>query len=533
NPKEFAYNMTGLDFEVIDKSGAPSAEKNIFFWNPKPVGYVDDNKEFIESFRNSPKDAYKLTATLAELGKKVIVFPRSRKRVELLVKALRESLPEKSIFPYRSGYTVEERRQIEKKLFKGEIDVIVATNALELGIDIGALDAVVTVGYPGSVSSLWQQFGRSGRGDKEGIGVFVARDDLIDQYYMERPEEFFDKALDRSVVNNENEFILFNQIACALCEMPMTAEEVEFYFGDKGLGIVGALTDEGLVKYNNHFYWFSKESPHIKTNIRGTSADEFEIREGKKLLGVCDKEHVYSTLHEGAVYLHDGEPYLVKELDEENKKAYVIKTEGDFYTNVHEDIDIDNINREQTFKTKRLEFNFAMCNVKTKMPYYTLKQFITGKVLGQKPLDLPDSNLYTQSVYFTIDKKYVQTLNGECIPLDGAIHALEHILIGVAPILINCDRNDLGGVSYSMFLDTDKPTIFIYDGYEGGIGITKELFDLKRDWFQIAYETVSKCKCRLGCPACIQSPKCGNNNQPLNKEGAKILLDCLLNEMDY
>ena len=533
NPKEFAHDMTGLDFQVIDKSGAPSGEKNIIFWNPQPVGYTDDNNEFIETFRNTSKEAYNLTITLTELGKKVIVFPRSRKRVELLVKSLRETLPHKNIFSYRSGYTREERRRIEKQLFNGEIDVVVATNALELGIDVGALDAVVTVGYPGSVSSLWQQFGRSGRGDKDGVGIFIARDDLIDQYYMERPEEFFDKALDRSVVNNENEFVLFNQIACALCEMPMTPEEVQFYFGNKGLGVVGELLDAGLVKYNNHFYWYSKESPHINTNIRGTDMDEFEIKQGNKVLGVCDYAHVYSTLHEGAIYLHDGEPYKVVELDEESKKAYVTKTEADFYTNVHEDIEIDNINREQTYKTKRLEFNFAMCNVKTKMPFYTMKQFNTGKVIGKMPLSLPDTNLYTQSVYFTIDDKYVQILSEEGIMLDGAIHALEHILIGVAPILINCDRNDLGGVSYPLFLYTDKPTVFIYDGYEGGIGVSKELFNLRRDWFNIAFDTVSKCPCKMGCPACIQSPKCGNNNQPLNKEGAQILLDCLLTEIDY
>ena len=531
NPKEFAYNMTGLDFEVIDKSGAETSSKHLFFWNPKPVVYVDKGGYSSETFRNSSKDAFMLTVTLAKLGQKVIVFPRSRKRVELMVKALREIMPDKNVFAYRAGYTTEERRKIEKQLWAGKIDVIVATNALELGIDVGALDAVVTVGYPGSISSLWQQFGRSGRGGKEGVGIFVARDDLIDQYYMDRPEEFFGKALDRSVVNNENEFILFNQISCALCEIPMTVEETLYYFGNKGLEIVGYLTDAGLAKYTDHFYWVSRESPHINTNIRGTSASVFEIKENNKLLGICDLSHVYSTLHEGAIYLHDGEPYLVNKLDEEEKTAYVSKAKGNYYTNVHEDIEIDNIKRELTYKTNRLEFNFAMCDVKTKMPYYTLKQFNTGKVLDKRPLSLPDSKLYTGSVFWTVDEKYVKALKNENIPLDGSIHAIEHILIGVAPILINCDRNDLGGVSYPFFEETNEPTVFIYDGYEGGIGIAKELFDLREDWFRIAFDTISKCKCSSGCPACIQSPKCGNNNQPLNKEGAKILLECLLSEI--
>jgi len=553
NPKEFTYNMTGLDFEVIDTSGAESGGKDIIFWNPPFISKEitpyssdtqNDNSPSFNIRKSYNQEALNLIDYFIKNNLKTIAFSRSRAGVELLTRYAREmqqnkkskSKSKNSILAYRSGYTKDDRKDIEERIFSNEISAIIATNALELGIDIGGLDISIVVGYPGNIASLWQQFGRAGRKNKDGTAILVAREDLIDQYYMNNPKDFFNKDLEKSIVNNKNEFVLYDQLSSACAELPLDTEEILEYWNTDAFNIISNLLENDLIRYNTKFYWNGKGKPSNEVNIRGTDNNLYDIilmDNLPKLLGVCDSGRIFSTLYEGAIYLHDGESYIVDRLDIDDKVAYVLPTDVDYYTIPKDTINIEDFENEEKNDFHNFELSFGMCNVKINIPMYTKKKYHTNEVLGYVPIDVPETTLHTQSVWFPICDLWVEKLNKHKFNLAGAIHALEHILIGVAPILVSCDRNDLGGVSFTSHpLSAGYPSVFIYDGYQGGIGVSCALFENKRDWFLKAHETITNCKCESGCPACIQSPKCGNNNSPLDKEGAIYLLDLILNELD-
>lgn len=530
NATVFAKSMTGLDVIPIEGSGAAKGERHIIFWNPPTIA----DSEFR---RSTGDEAIKLMLYFLLKKYRTIVFGKSRVSVELMLRSARESLAEQDpsliekLVSYRGGYTKESRREIENKIFSNKILGIISTNALELGVDIGGLDVSILAGYPQNASSAWQQFGRAGRSENPSCSILVAHNNPIDQYYMNNPEDFFSNIYEKSVVDTENPYITYDQIACAVSELSATPQEIYRDFGEQALIAISDFLDAKMMDYAGKLYWTGKNRPANEVNIRGTSGKVYNIiliGDRATLLGTCDASQVYYTLYEGAIYLHEGESYIVKRLDTEEAVAYVEETDVDYFTVSNESFNINTTNILASDEKDDFIIKYGFSDVVISTPTFTKKRIKSHEILGRIPLALPDTCLSTQSVHFNIPDEISDTALGRGFNIAGSIHALEHILIAMAPVLINCDRNDLGGVSFTEHPDTGgKPTVFIYDGYLGGIGIARELFKDYKLWFEKALQAMTACKCHDGCPSCIQSPKCGNNNSPLDKAGAVFLLESI------
>ena len=534
NAKNFAKLMTGLDFEEISESGAEKGEEEILFWNPSIIPNTDQRK-------STNSETVSLFLWFITRGYRSIVFSGSRLGVELMLRQAKDILTDfndklkNKIVSYRGGYTKESRRETEEKIFSNKILGIISTNALELGVDIGGLDVSIVSGYPQTAASLWQQFGRSGRAGHDSCSILVAKNSPIDQYYMANPKAFFDNLEEKSIVDLENPFVTYDQMACTLADLPINPYEIFNFFGENALKSVGELMDAGLAGFSGEkFFWNGKAKPATEVNIRGTSNDTYNIilieENHPKLLGTCDGSRVFSTLYQGAIYLHEGESYIVNKLDTEEKVSYVLPTSVDYYTVPNDNFQIDSTGTiAQSFCTDFF-VKLEMVNVKIKITSYSKKKIKGDTVIEKIPLDLPETILSTQAIFFNIPQNINDKLTGKGFNIAGSIHALEHILIAIAPVIINCDRNDIGGVSFTSHQETNSlPAIFIYDGYQGGLGIVRELFSIYKSWFEKALQSLSSCKCSDGCPSCIHSPKCGNNNSPLDKQGALFLLEELLN----
>ncbi|MBR4748753.1 MAG: DEAD/DEAH box helicase [Abditibacteriota bacterium] len=534
DPAELAEKLSGRPFVTVDRSGAPSGSRTIAFWNP-PVAGADG-----ELRRSAADETSRLMTEALTRGCRTIAFGKSRLSVELMTRKVKEALKDRAgdlsdkVVSYRAGYTPERRRHLEQLIFSGKVRGILSTSALELGIDIGSLDVCLSAGYPRRLSALWQQFGRVGRGENDSLCVFVAQNSPIDQYYMQNPGEFFDGKVEACVVDLCNPYVVTDQLACSLRELPRTAREIFEMFGETGLEMLSGLYEEGLAGYmGGRFVWLGTREPSGEVNIRGALGEPCSIMSmeetGVRLLGTCDAARTLWTLYEGAVYIHEGDSYIVRRLDREENCAWVEPTRVNYYTVTNESYSVSEKRALARGQTRCGFIRYGYSSVTVSVPSYTKKALQGGRILGKTPLDLPDTELYTQSVCFDVPREAADRLKGRGMDPAGAIHALEHALIAVAPILVSCDRNDLGGVSFLTHPASEgRPCIFIYDGVQGGCGICGKLFADYEAWFEKAYQAVTACPCRDGCPACVQSPKCGNNNSPLDKQGAVYLLEELL-----
>ncbi|MBN1367595.1 MAG: DEAD/DEAH box helicase [Dehalococcoidales bacterium] len=530
NPGEHAEKLAGIPFTVVDNDGSPHGGKEFIFWNP-PI--IDEAKS---TRRSSNSEATSLFTRLVSQDIRSLTFTRTRRLTELIYlyskrELARESVPlSNRIKPYRAGYLPKDRRKIEQELFSGKLLGVVATTALEMGIDIGDLDATVLTGYPGSIASTWQQTGRSGRGKESSLSFLIGLDGPLDQYFMRHPEAFFQKNYENALVNPENQYILRAHLICAAWELPLTGDD-ESYFGAAYTHERDELRQSILRERNNRWYLApSIAYPAQGINIRSTSGNNYAVIDtsNNQLMETIEDNVAFFQVYPGAIYLHQGETYLVEHLDLTNHIAYALPADVNFYTQTKEVTDLKILNVRQTKKYGDIEVNLGEVEVTNTVVGYKKKVQYTEEVIGEEPLDLPPQHFQTVALWFDLPVEAVSRLESAHHDFAGGLHATEHAAIGILPLFALCDRNDIGGVSTPFHPDTGKAQIFIYDAYPGGIGIAEKGFELIGELWDATLKVVTECPCLDGCPSCIQSPKCGNNNKPLDKKAAIVLLEGLL-----
>jgi DEAD/DEAH box helicase domain-containing protein len=532
NPVELAERLTGLeDWTHVARDGSPGASKTIAMWNP-PL-----TDEALGARRSPLAEAADVLAELVAGGARTICFMKSRRAVELMARFTQGALEELGhpelaarIAPYRAGYTPQQRRELERRLVEGELLGVVATDALELGIDIGALDAAIVVTFPGTVASLRQMWGRAGRRGR-GFAVYVAGEDALDQFFCRHPDEFWDRPVEAAILDHANEQIYASHLLCAAHEGPLEAPADEPTLGDDFEWHARRLVSAGHLRQDRHGRYVVRRAegyPAADVSLRSASADAFAIVDlsSGELLGTVEASRAFSTVHDGAVYLHMGRSYEVQGLDLDARHALVKPFDGDWYTQPKKETDTQIVRLLDRREDLGVDLSFGTVRVTETVVAYQRKRLSDHEQIDLVALDLPETSFETQALWYELPDE----LLGDH-PLDvllGSLHAAEHSQIAVLPLIAMCDRWDIGGLSTNLHPQTGRPTIFIYDGHPGGIGITRrghQLFDvLVGD----AHRLVSECPCKAGCPSCVQSPKCGNLNEPLHKAGAVELMSRML-----
>jgi DEAD/DEAH box helicase domain-containing protein len=528
NPGEHALALTGLPCEVVDNDGSPRGWKDFVFWNP-PL--MDEKKT---ARRSAHWESTTLFTELMLQGSRTLTFTRTRRLTELIYIYARDRLREESyelsqlVMPYRGGYMPEDRRRIEQELFGGKLLGVVATNALELGIDSGGLEATILDGYPGSISSTWQQAGRSGRSQGESLSFLVAWDNPLDQYFMRHPSDFFRKGFEHVLVNPANHYILQAHLLCAAWERPLDNTD-EPVFGEDFIKERDALAEEGQLRERRKKWYLAPSiaSPASKINIRSSSGEDYAVVDVStgSLMETVESSVAFFQVHPGAVYLHQGEPYLITKLDLTNRIAYAEPTRANYYTGTKE---IHNLHVLQVRSTKTVgPVNVSIGDVEVTIDVVGFKKYrqFSEELIGEEPLDLPTIRFNTVALWFDIPPHAIARIAEKGQDFAGGLHATEHAAIGILPLFALCDRNDIGGVSTPMHPDTGRSDIFIYDAYPGGIGIAEKGYDMIEELWQATLRVIAECPCEDGCPSCVQSPKCGNNNKPLDKAAARVILE--------
>ena len=531
NAGELAQRLTGLAFEEVAEDLSPRGEKLFALWNP-PI--VDDDTG---ARRGAVSETAYLLGQLASKEIRTIAFARSRRAAELLAEFARREVPgavKSRIKAYRAGYLPEERRRLERALADGELLAVAATSALELGIDVGSLDAALLAGYPGTRASMWQQAGRAGRRSGGSLAVLVANDDPLDQYLVAHPGDLFHKPPEAAVVDPTNPYVLGPHLLCAAREQPLATDELAF-FGDAAVvepAVQRLVAGGELTQRGNTLHHRGRQSPHRLVDIRSASGGQIAIvlEETGELLGTADEFRAHFTLHTGAIYLHQGEQFEVTNLDLDAGVALVRKSEADWYTQSRDITDIEIVAENDRSQIGDTPSFFGEVTVTRQVTGYVRKLHLTGEALDEVPLLMPPQVLTTKAVWWAIPNRVLDRAALKTAAVPGAAHAAEHAAIGLLPLIATCDRWDVGGVSTAYHPDTDSCAIFVYDGYPGGAGITERGFGNEERWLRATLETVRDCPCMRVCPSCVQSPKCGNGNEPLDKQGAVALLAAMLGE---
>jgi DEAD/DEAH box helicase domain-containing protein len=516
NPAAAGATLAGHDPIVIERDGSPSAERDICVWNPPLL----DAELGIRA--STLGEAATLLVGLVTRGQRTIVFAKSRRGVELVHRYAREALllhaPELAgrIAPYRAGYTPEQRRAIEGRLTTGELLGVVATSALELGVDIGLLDCSISVGFPGAISSLRQQWGRAGRRGL-GLGMLVAGEDQLDQYLARNPGQLLERPAEAAVCNPANPIVLAGHLRCAAAELPLTAADAA-HFGGGVMQLAATLPE--LMATPAGLAYRGDDHPAARISLRSSSPDTVAVieRETGALLGTVDGSRADSTVHEGAVYLHMGEQYLVAELDGTARVALVKPFRGDYYTQVKRHSATAVVAEHDAREVAGAQLWFGDIEVTEQVVGFQRKRLSDHRPIDLIALDMPERRFATEAVWFC------PTAPPDPPALLGALHAAEHAMIGLLPLLAICDRGDIGGLSTDLHPHSGRPTVFVYDGHPGGAGISRRGFELFESWVRRTASLLRECPCESGCPSCVQSPKCGNLNEPLHKAAAAGLL---------
>jgi len=530
NPAAHAENLTGLPFSVVDDDGSPYGGKDFVFWNPPLVDKARGRR------RSANAEAAGLTAKSVESGLRTLTFTRSRRLTELIHLYVRDKLandPDLAprVRPYRAGYLAADRRKIERELADGKLLAVVATNALELGIDIGHLEATVLTGYPGSVASTWQQAGRSGRRRSRSLSVLIGLENPLDQYFMHHPETFFGRSFENAIINPDNRYIVRAHLICAAWELPLS-ETDEAYFGAGFRAELEGLEQSGILR-RRRLKWYLAPSiayPAPAISIRSSSGEQFSLVDADSgaLLETSDYSTAFFQLYKGAIYLHQGETYLITESDLGAKTVRGKLSDANYYTEAR---DLTDLSVTRTLKEKTVggvKVYLGEVDVSTVMLGYRKKMQFSEEVIGEEPLDLPPWEFPTVALWFDLPAATMEEIRRAELDIAGGLHGAEHAAIAMLPMFALCDRNDIGGVSTPLHPDTGRAQIFIYDAYPGGIGIAEKGYELITSLWRETLKVISDCPCAEGCPGCIQSPKCGNNNIPLDKEAARRLLKGLL-----
>ncbi|TML97841.1 MAG: DEAD/DEAH box helicase [Actinobacteria bacterium] len=525
NPVELAERLTGLDdITLIDRDGSPQPRRQIAMWNP-PI--VD---EALAARRSALGEAADLLADLLRGGARTICFVKSRRGVELLAKLASDVVPEyeSAIAPYRAGYTPQQRREIEARLVSGELRCVVTTDALELGIDIGALDACVVVTFPGTVASLRQMWGRAGRRG-HGLAVYVAGEDALDQFFCRHPEQFLERPVEAAILDHRNDDVFRAQLVCAAHEAPLGDEDDEV-FGPEWREQARVLVAAGeLVERRGRFVLrHPQDYPAARVSLRSASPDSFAVVDvsSGELLGTVEAARAFTTVHDGAIYLHQARSYEVARLEVEERRALVQPFSGNWYTQPKKETDtwVERVLEKRS--VLGVELSFGIVSVSETVLAYQRKRLPDHEVIDLQALDLPTTEFSTQALWWELPDELLSEFPREA--LLGALHAAEHTQIAVLPLLAMCDRWDIGGLSTNLHPQTGRATVFIYDGHPGGVGITRRGFHEFDVLTADAWRLISECPCKDGCPSCVQSPKCGNLNEPLHKRGALELLGRML-----
>lgn len=521
NPMDAFKRLTGREPTLIDEDGSPQGRRTFIFWNPPPM------KDGSRASANAT--AANIVGDLTGRGLKSLTFCRARVSTELVLRYARKNLSENhqesEIESYRAGYTPKERREIEKAVAKGEIKALIATNAMELGVDIGGLDAVVMNGYPGSVSSFWQQAGRAGRGAQDGIAIMVAHDDPLEQFLLREPEVLLNKPVERIALNSENSQILSRHLLCAAHERPISAQELE-RFGPSALDLAESMDRSGELSYRSGaFYYASFEPPALGVNIRGTGGTGIKLLADGEEIGSMERWRAMQYAHPGAVYLHRGYTFLVTHLDLEQGFAEVQREDVPFYTQPVTQSSVEQLAMVRSEQFGIADYSYVGIRVTDMVTAYKQKSVDGDRVLDVIDLDFPPQTFETVAVRIDLpNQSPLESKGDDPFEYPAAIHGMEHALIGVAPLIAGCDRNDLGSAWYAVAPDTLCPCIYIFDRTPGGVGLSDQLMDSLGGWRQSARQLLETCKCKDGCPACLLSSRCEAGNEHLNKPGAIQLL---------
>jgi len=531
NPEELAERLTGLDdFEVVTDDVSPAGRKLFAVWNP-PITDEETGER-----RSALSEASWLMSRLVDEDVRTIGFVRSRRAAELLAEWTRRAVGSAArrdrVVSYRAGYLAEDRREIERRLAGGDLLAVASTNALELGIDIGSLDAAMLVGYPGTRASMWQQAGRAGRRGGDSLAMLVAQDDPLDQYLAHHPDELFDRTVEAAVIDPTNPYVMEPHLRCAARERSLGEHEVAL-FGTDAAAALERMEERGeLARRKGTWHDRGSGDPHSEVDIRAGAGNVYRIvrADTGELIGTADEHRAFGTLHAGAVYLHRGEQFLVQHLDLVGRVAAVVEADPDYYTQARDvtDIRVAGVREESAVGETAMAFGSVL--VTNQVVGYVKRLVSTGEVLAEEPLALPPVALDTTAVWWTISARVLArgAIGARQVP--GAIHAAEHAAIGLLPLIATCDRWDVGGVSTPLHEDTRATTIFVYDGYPGGAGIAERGFRDADRWLAATFEAIRTCPCSHGCPSCVQSPKCGNGNEPLDKQAAAALLAAIVGQ---
>ena len=528
NPQELAESLTGLPFVLVDNDGASTGERRVVFRNPPLL-----DKEKGER-RSLLTEGALVFANLVSQGVRTIAFAKTRKAAELIYRYAANRLGvdgARRISPYRAGYTPRERREIEGRLFRGDLLGVVSTNALELGVDVGALDAVVCCGYPGSVASIWQQWGRAGRGKDPALAVYIACRDSLDQFLFENPPRVLGRRVEAARVTMENPYILGPHLLAAANEAPLDADDEE-YFGPAYRSVAKEMMEaRALASSGGRLVYVGGDNPARNISLRSASSETVLIADVEgELIGTAEATRAPSELHPGATYLHRGTAYEVESLDLQSHRAVARRVPNRYYTRPRVETDVEVLEEiEKRDLANGAGLHWGRVRTTDSVTYFKKVRVADDKEVGVYPLDLPDVILETQALWVTLPP-----LPREARPnfesFGGALHAGEHGMIGLLPLFAMCDRADIGGLSTPVHRQSRLPTVFVYDGYPGGVGISRRGFDAFESLARDTLGVITRCPCKKGCPACIQSPKCGNWNEPLSKDGAVSLLRYLLGQ---
>jgi DEAD/DEAH box helicase domain-containing protein len=553
NPQEHFALLTGLDAALVDDDGSPSGPRVFALWNPP---FLDRTRT---SRRSANHEATELFTSLVEEGVRTIAFARARVVAELLLRysrtRLRKERPElvERVAAYRAGYLAEERRRIERELFGGRLLGVTATSALELGIDVGDLDAAILVGYPGTIASMWQQAGRAGRGDDPALAVLVGLDNPLDQYYMRHPEQLLGRPHEHALLDPDNPYILRRHLPCAAHEAPLRvpdagsgagpspasgSQDDETLFGPGFVDAMVELEEAGTLKYlpggpdsGQRWVYTGADHPARDVSLRDAQGDRFAILNAAdqfRTLEELSAGVAPSRVHPGAIYLHQGESFLVTEFNFDLRHAIVSPAQVDYYTQPRE---LNDLRIVRSLRHRALSSSMAYLGrvrVSGQVTGYRRRQQFTEQVLGEEALEMPVTEFETVALWFDIPDDVPASLAERGLDFLGGLHAAEHAAIGILPLFAMCDRWDIGGLSTPRHPDTDAAQIFIYDGFPGGVGIAEKGFDLLPELWEATLDVIEACPCEGGCPSCVQSPKCGNFNRPLDKDAAAFILRRLL-----
>lgn len=532
DPAVAGQRLIGAPVVAVTEDCSPRPGVDFVLWEP---GVLPDavGEHGAPVRRSAPAETARLLADLVAAGARVLAFVRSRHGAEQTAMSAQRRLgliaPQlvERVSAYRGGYLPEERRELERALNSGELLGVATTNALELGVDIAGLDAAILAGFPGTLASMWQQAGRAGRGTQPALVVFVARADPLDSYLVHHPEAVFGRSIEAAITNPTNPYLLRPHLACAAAEHHLSVDDLDAFGGPAARACIDDLLADGVLKSRPAGWFFAGLlHPSDEVDLRGGGGGQIVIVENgtARMLGTVDSGRAAGSVFPGAVYLHRGISYVVDSLDLDEQLALVHQEAPDYTTMARSTSSVDLLEVEHQRELRNgIRCGFSRVRV-TEQVVGFIRRRLSGQLIDQTPLDMPEHCLDTRAVWYTVPVE-VLALAGVPEPMiPGALHAAEHAAIGLLPLFAGCDRWDIGGLSTNLHPDTGEPAVIVYDGYPGGAGFAERGYQLLGDWLTAVGDAVASCPCQAGCPSCVQSPKCGNGNEPLNKAAAVVVL---------